>query len=260
MDQHDWLGTSGETVNTATRCRPAASGVGRLVEASVNGGACPNGDVLQSRKLAAGVIMKPPVAVVAIAAVVLVAVGCGGGEEAGGTFILAEQGGTVTSEDGKLTLEIPAGALSGDITAVVTSVAADEPPQELRELAQGGPAYRLEPDGLELSLPITVSLRLAEEDLSPDHPEDGTLAYLLLTQAADGQPELLDELETEASLDDGSVVVRGKLSHFSWLVRRKSFLEVKLEQEELREKEVGDFWAATTNAKKHGTAFRRHHD
>ena len=143
---------------------------------------------------------------------------CGGN---GGGVISAENGGTATSDDGKLTLEIPPGALGEDTEITVTAIPVDELPEALREDADGGPAYRLEPDGLEFSQPVAVSLELGKADLPEDQPENGTFAYELLTQDEDGEPEFLDELETEASLDDGTVVVRGKLDHFTFITKKR---------------------------------------
>ena len=143
---------------------------------------------------------------------------CGGN---GGGVISAENGGTATSDDGKLTLEIPPGALGEDTEITVTAIPVDELPEALREDADGGPAYRLEPDGLEFSQPVAVSLELGKADLPEDQPENGTFAYELLTQDEDGEPEFLDELETEASLADGTVVVRGKLDHFTFITKKR---------------------------------------
>lgn len=158
-------------------------------------------------------------------------------------LISVEGGGSLTSTDGKLTLDVPPGALSEDTEITAMPISLDELSPELRELAEGGLAYRLEPDGLQFSQPITISLQLAEEDLPEKLPANSIVAFSLLTQGQNGEPEFLEEVQTEASLADGSVVVRGNLSHFSDLVARKENLQILLEQVEPREQPVGEPFA-----------------
>jgi hypothetical protein len=144
---------------------------------------------------------------------------------------------TVASDDGKLTLEIPPGALDQEIVISITAVPLEELPEELQVLRGAGGGYRLEPDGLEFSKPVAVSLELGRDELE-DEPEDGITVYGLVSLTADGERELLDELRTEASLGEATVVVRGELSHFSWLGRTKGSLTVLLEEVQ-REQPVG---------------------
>lgn len=172
----------------------------------------------------------------AFVALPLLLAACGsGGEKASGTLIDAARGGTVASDDGRLTLEIPPGALTEDTEISATLVSPDEAPQALRELSEGGPAYRLEPDGLEFSEPVTVSLEV-EDGLS----EEGEVtAHLLFSFSEGGEPQPLTDTETVASLADGTVAVRGKLDHFSWITKTKHYLQVELEQVEPRRRAVG---------------------
>ncbi len=173
--------------------------------------------------------LLPAIALIAFASV---AVSCGGGE--GGTVTVGVAGGVATSDDGKLTLDIPAGALGEEAEITITAVSVGELPEELREASGPGPAYRLEPDGLEFSEPVPVTLELDRSELD-DVPEDGVVAYLLLTQDADGEIESLDELVTEATLGEETVTVRGELSHFSYIVKSDGFLTVELERVPFRQ-------------------------
>jgi len=81
-------------------------------------------------------------------------------------LVPAEEGGTVTSDDGNLTLEIPAGALDSDTEIAVSYAESEELPESLREIEGAGPGYHLQPDGLTFNDPVTVSLDLAPMDCS----------------------------------------------------------------------------------------------
>ena len=156
-----------------------------------------------------------------------------------------DEGRTVTSDDGKLTLEIPPGALDQEIAISITAVPLEELPEELQVLRGAGAGYRLEPDGLEFSKPVAVTLELGRDELE-DEPEDGITAYGLVSLTADGERELLDELRTEASLGEATVVVSGEFSHFSWLGRTKGSLTVLLEEVQREQPVGGQFQAKAT--------------
>ena len=157
-------------------------------------------------------------------------------------LISATEGGTVASSDGRVTLEIPAGALSEDAEISIAPVPPEDIHEELMALAEayGGSlpnasAYRLQPDGLEFEQPVTIRF----ED-GPDAIQDSVVkVFVLLTQSGNGEPEFVDELESTANLEAGTVVVSGQLTHFSWLVRSDLGLEARLEQIEPKEQPVG---------------------
>ena len=156
-----------------------------------------------------------------------------------------DEGSTVTSDDGKLTLEIPPGALAEEIAISITTVPLEELPEELQVLRGAGAGYRLEPDALEFSKPVAVTLELGRDELE-DEPEDGITAYGLVSFTVDGERELLDELRTEASLGEAIVVVRGELTHFSWLGRTKGSLTVQLDEVQRVQPVGGQFQAKAT--------------
>ncbi|MCH8920678.1 MAG: hypothetical protein IIA23_08255 [Chloroflexi bacterium] len=184
---------------------------------------------------------------IALAALALVLSACGDG---GGGVLLASpiprpEGRTVTSDDGKLTLEIPPGALDEDVAITITAVPLEELPEELQVVRGAGDGYQLEPDGLEFSRPVAVTLELGRDELE-DEPADGITGYALVSFTAGGERELLDKLRTEASLGEDTVVVRGELSHFSWLGRTKSSLTVLLEEVQREQPVAGQFQAKAT--------------
>ena len=161
-------------------------------------------------------------------AAALILAACGGGSESGGDIPPVI---VIISDDGKLTLEIPLTALEDeDVDISITAVPLDEQPEELQNLnlRGAGTGYRLEPDGLEFSEPVAVSLELDRSELE-DEPEDGISAYALVSYTDAGELELLENLVTEATLGEETVVARGELTHFSWLTKTKGSLTVRMD-------------------------------
>ena len=184
---------------------------------------------------------RTPPLLLAVAALALLLSACGGGGDGDGGAVAPASptsgARTVISDDNKLTLEIPPRALDEDVPITITAVPLEELPQALQEVRGAGAGYRLEPDGLEFSRPVAVTLELRRSALE-DEPEDGMTGYGLVSLSEAGERELLDELVTEATLGEDTVVVRGELSHFSWLGRTKGSLTVLLEEVQ-REQPVG---------------------
>ncbi len=136
----------------------------------------------------------------------------------------------VTSDDGKLTLEIPRDALEDEeIEISATAVPLDELPEEMQLVQGAGTGYRLEPDGLEFSQPVAVSLDLDRAELD-DEPPGQLTAYALVSFVDGGELEVLPEQSTKWTIGDDTVVVRGELTHFSWIVETKGSLVVLLEE------------------------------
>ncbi len=165
----------------------------------------------------------------------------------GDATAIGEESRTVTSDDGKLTLKIPPEALGEDVPITITSVPLEELPQALQEVQGAGGGYRLEPEGLRFLGPVTVSLELDRDELE-EEPEGEITAYVLVSLTEDGERELLDESVTEATLGEDTILVRGELSHFSWLTRTKSSLTFSLEKVK-REQPVGGKFMAKMKAK-----------
>ncbi|HTE40198.1 MAG TPA: hypothetical protein VK629_05180 [Steroidobacteraceae bacterium] len=72
--------------------------------------------------------------------------------------VIGAGGGSVTSQDGALTIEVPAGAFANDRTVSI---------QEITNKAHGanGRAFRISPEGLNTSKPMTVRFKYTDSDL-----------------------------------------------------------------------------------------------
>ncbi|MCH7662395.1 MAG: hypothetical protein IH859_00825 [Chloroflexi bacterium] len=163
--------------------------------------------------------------------ILALAAACGGGAPFDGVLVSAQTGGTVTSDDGSLSLEIPPGAISEDTTISITLTALDDLPDDLRDAPGADLGYRLEPDGLIFSQPVTVSLAIDSQELFTEDDEGVTVStYLLFTLNEAGEVEALEDLELAVSLEEASGVLRAKLSHFSWITRTKGSMHVQLEK------------------------------
>ena len=184
--------------------------------------------------------LLPALALVAVS-LILAACGDGDGDDDGPDTIV------ITSDDGRLTIEIPLDALDDeDLVMSITAVPKEELPEELQVVRGAGTGYRLEPDGLEFSEPVAVSLELDRSELE-DEPEDGISAYALVSFRDGGEPELLENLVTEARLGEETVVARGELTHFSWLTKTKGSLTVRMDLLG-REQPVGGTFVADAEA------------
>ena len=172
----------------------------------------------------------PLLLAVAITAVVLSAcTGDGGGDEPTSTLTPVPDARTVTSDDGKLTLEIPPGAVADEVEITIKAVSIEVLPRELQGVRGAGTGYLLEPDGLEFSSPATATLTLDRADLEGE-PDDGITAYALVSFREGDGLELLTEQSTEWTVGEASVMVRGQLSHFSWIGKTKGSLSVEIEK------------------------------
>lgn len=147
---------------------------------------------------------------------------------------------TVTSDDGKLTLEIPFGAVGDDVQITATAVPQAELPDELARLRGAGTGYRLEPEGLEFSEPVDVALTLDVAELE-GQPENGTSAFGLVTFDETSGRQILDGLLTAASPTEGTTTARAKLTHFSLLGRTQGSLSVGLGEVPLQQAAEADF-------------------
>ena len=135
----------------------------------------------------------------------------------------------VTSDDGKLTLAIPLGAVSDDQEITITTVPLAELPDPLPNVRGAGTGYKLEPDGLEFSEPVLVTLELDRNELEPEE-EGAVTAYALITQSTGGGLEVLPEHLLQWTLGEEAVTISAQLTHFSWITRTKGSLTVSLEK------------------------------
>lgn len=143
----------------------------------------------------------------------------GASPDAGTAAIQAVDGGSVETASGKLRLDVPATALAAATTITMTEVpgAALHPDLEGGFDPGRGVVYELEPDGLVFSTPADFTLRL--EDVPATRTATGWEVPLVTAVSVDGDgvAEPLEGVEVAFDLDDGSVVVSGKIAHFSTL-------------------------------------------
>jgi hypothetical protein len=144
--------------------------------------------------------------------------GGGGGSKKVSATISAAAGGTISQGD--LTLDIPAGALAEDTEITIRKINPADLPGEFSEL-DADTAYQLSPDGLEFSVPITVSIKLDEKPVQPDGSLSFPLPPLLIT-SSDGELELLDDITMVVDGDTDSLIATGELTHFSYTVTKKA--------------------------------------
>jgi hypothetical protein len=190
------------------------------------------------RRLAAGLL----------AGAVLVLAACDGGDGEPDATATPELTATpestiVTSDDGKLILTIPNGAMPEGTNVTATAVSLSELPPELQQLSGARDGYRLEPDGLQFSMPVTVTLTLDRSDL-PDEPANGMSAYGMVVSPSGGGREILTGLSTTASLTQPEVVIVGQLTHFSFLGTTRSSLAVELDPAPREQPTGGTFTSA----------------
>lgn len=142
----------------------------------------------------------------ALTSITFTASGCDESED--GTATIGPRGGTVTSPDGRVTLEIPQGAL--DHETVITIGEVDHGPNGTL-----GFAYEIEPRLTTLHAPATLTFSLEAGDEKADGDRAFNLAdadmtvedVLLVAEKADGWDALADRDANEDALTiSGSVL------------------------------------------------------
>lgn len=129
-----------------------------------------------------------------------------------GSASVGREGGVVTSADGRVTLEIPAGALTRDVEVTIGEVDDAGPEGAI------GFAYELEPAGLVLARPATVTFDLTAGDAEARELDlsDAGLAVedLAIVSAKAGTWDRLSDRETDAELAmvSGSVLYLGTVA------------------------------------------------
>jgi hypothetical protein len=168
---------------------------------------------------------------IALVAVIAAALACSiGSEDANGDasgLIEAATGGSLTSQDGALKIEIPPGALNEDVEISIRAIPKEDLPDELVELEGADDGYLLEPDGLTFEDPIVVTWEIESADLFVEGQE-GLHAQAMISWSEQAGLEPLEALSTEVSLDSSTATLRGEMDHFSWITRDEGALEVTL--------------------------------
>ena len=132
---------------------------------------------------------------------------------------IGPEGGSVASPDGRVVLEIPAGALGNAETITIRVVDPADLGAEfdLEGFADDPLAYELGPDGLTFASPITVRVETGDT-LDDDGVSVAMVPGTLLTSEG-GEAVGLEALAVEVDAETGAVTMTGQLSHFSPLVR-----------------------------------------
>jgi len=86
------------------------------------------------------------------------------------TVSIGPAGGSITSQDGRLKLTIPSGALSGTVDFAVQPITSQAP-------GGHGSAYRLEPEGQTFATPVEIAFHYGTPDLAGTAPEALRVAY-----------------------------------------------------------------------------------
>lgn len=107
-------------------------------------------------------------------------------------------GGSLTSQDGKLSITVPAGTVSSSTTFSIQPIN--------NTLNQGKPAYRLLPEGITLDKPVQLSFHYNNADLANTN-EDLLILYF---QTAQGSWQSLP-----TSLDKNRKLLTASTTHFS---------------------------------------------
>ncbi len=150
---------------------------------------------------------------------------------------VTSSGAEVTSDDGRLVLSFPDGAVAEDTVVAVAALAADEWPDDLAALDPASLVYSLEPSGLTFDEPVAFALTT---DLVT--ADDG-LAQVPLAILIDdeGTGELVG-LDAELDPGAGVAVVSGEIEHFSRIIWPTGTLTVGLEQVSPKDRDLGQPW------------------
>lgn len=131
----------------------------------------------------------------------------------GTSTTIGPEGGVVMTPDGRIRLDIPAGALD---TTQTISIHPIDPPSLGTEFGgmQVTRAYALQPDGLEFLLPVTASMVSDEPAIQADGSLSAALAFPI-TSSGGASMTALPNAAVYVDGDANTVKVIGALLHFS---------------------------------------------
>jgi len=128
--------------------------------------------------------------------------------DVGSAGTVGAAGGSVTSDDGKLRLDIPAGALTEETQVEVVEVPAAD--VGLDATALTGAVYELLPDGMTFSAPVSTVRTLSGSEFGI--PDDEVPFFHVFH----GGGETWEVLSSETSRDGDDVIVRADITHFTF--------------------------------------------
>lgn len=149
-----------------------------------------------------------------------------GGSVGGVQETIGSDGGTITSADGRLTIEIPSGALSASETITIAPLAGKDL-QDPFVAREGSAYYEVEPSGLTFDKPVTATYNLDRDPVRTD----GTIEMIIsmmMTRGSDDKPEYLENLRREIDPATGQEMVRGELNHFSPIIIDKDGITLEI--------------------------------
>lgn len=126
--------------------------------------------------------------------------GGGGGGGGGSATTIGPNGGTVTSSDGKASVNIPAGALSQETAITVDSIVSPGP-------GNIGTVYKFAPEGTSFNLPVIASIRYDDAAL----PQGVSEQNLKLRTFVNNQWQEVAGSTVDTALN----IVSGNTTHFS---------------------------------------------
>jgi len=125
---------------------------------------------------------------------------------------LGAGGGILVSNDGKMTLTVPAGALAADTDIIIAEIGSDEADSKFDGFAISK-AFSVEPDGLEFSSAVELSLTMDVETPTSKYDEETPLSVspIIVLDLAPSDRELhLPDLAIHADLPNNGVTIRGE--------------------------------------------------
>ncbi len=128
--------------------------------------------------------------------------------------MIGPDGGSVTTTDGKLTLTVPAGALSETVNVRIAPIPIDQAPAAVQALAGELTIYDLQPAGLQFASPAELAATVPDARTSTDAALELRMAFLLAE--SENVVEGLSN-QTYAPSDSGAAdaVVTADIEHFS---------------------------------------------
>jgi hypothetical protein len=120
---------------------------------------------------------------------------------------IGSEGGSVTSDDGRFTIDVPPGALS-ESTPIRIEVA-DPATVELDPALLAGEVYRLLPSGTSFAMPVATTRRISAADIGA---ADNTVPFVYVYHSED---DGWVPLSTEVRRDEDALTVRAEIEHFS---------------------------------------------
>lgn len=131
---------------------------------------------------------------------------------------IGSTGGTVSSVDGKVVLDVPAGALSADQEISITMVTAGQRGEDLADVSADALVYEMRPDGLQFDMPVQVEIMPSPEFSPTTTDDESTIPMLTMVTLSGGMVELAAGQTIDIDVDAGTMSLVGSIEHFSTLV------------------------------------------